>query len=164
MKLIDLTEKIDNVNDEIVGTYQTTLREAEIRKTNLEKLISKENNSITSNERNLKKAIARLNDLKSDFNQAEKKVKNLEVDATNAEAKLNELNETSIAQQVEVENAEREYNESSERSKQLNADESGTVKRVVELRDETERIRQRLEYCSIQINIISGQVFVIFIF
>lgn len=161
MKLINLTEKIDCVNDEIVGTYQTALREAESCKVDIEKSISKENNSIASNERNLKKAKARLNDFKSDCNQVKEKIKKLEIDTNIFEEKLNELNAIISTQKAEVDVAEQEYNESTDLSKQLNINETKIIKRVTDLRDETERTHQRLELCQTQISTIDGQVLIL---
>lgn len=158
MKLIDLTEKIDKINDEIVGLYQTALRNAEIKKKSLEKLISKENNSIMSNERNLKKAKACLNDFMSDYSQLKDKIKTYEVNASNLEERIYEFNDIISAQQNEVEAAEKEFNESSDRSKRLDSNELEILKRVTKLRNDSEQFNQRLTSLRSKINGIDEQV------
>lgn len=111
-----------------------------------------------SNERNLKKVSARLNDFKSDYKQVEEKIKQFNINKNNFEDELNHLNSIISTQQIEIDEVEQKYNESTELLKQLNNDETTFTKRLTDLQDKIQKIQQRLEFCKTQISIIDKQV------
>lgn len=124
----------------------------------MEKLIIKENNAITSNDRNLKKSQSRKADLDTDLAQAEERLKELNERSVKLAEEIGVLEDAIEAQRVEVAEAETAYSEYVTENQRFNAEEVECVKRIDDLKKEVKRLDDALDQYRAKIGAIDTQV------
>lgn len=158
IRLIDLTNKIDDVTDKITGTYRDDLKRAEESKLRVEKQIVKENNAIASNSRNLNKSHSRKADLETDLAQAEERLQELNERFVKIAEEISALEDSIEAQRVEVDKAEAAYNEYVAENQRFNAEEMECAKRIDDLKKEVKRLDDALDQYRAKIGAIDNDV------
>lgn len=158
MELMELGEKIERINDSIVGPYQKMLKEAEERKQSAEREIAKERGAIASNDRNLLKARSRRKDLQHDLAQASGNMEKAQKRKEEAEEKIKELEVLIERCRGEVTAAEEAYNQSVESDKQLNAEEVEMHKRLKDTQERSRAIEAKANTLRSKIRTLDDQV------
>lgn len=158
METIVLTEKIDKINDDNIGQYQRDRREAEERKKQYEKQITKEKSAISLNDRNMAKAQDRKLDLESDLEKIEGCLANLVNSREEIQQKISDQECLIKKCGEEVKEVEETYKEVSIKGKELNSDELLLQKKHNELQKKCGEIDQEIVILKSKINQMDAKV------
>lgn len=144
-KLMDINDKIENVNNEVAGPILKRKKIAEENKKNAENGINKEKANVTSNERNMKKTRTKIDNLEQDIQDIGTQLEAAIKRNNDANNQLKELDEILEQHKVDLNNAKHALDVFVQSISERNNEE-------VELQQRSEHIQRELKQLDIELN------------